>query len=157
VAADRTRAANVGLQLIEETIAGVETARAVWSSDPSAPITVTKPSDNPEVWLFDLTPSGHVTNGGGAWPGNGGVVTWVEPEHPNLFNNVYFLDAFHWRLESENPIAANPNAGGQFGILGNGVSYLAGQDNNGDFVFLSVTEVVVPEPASLAIVAPGLM
>ena len=158
VASERTRAANVGLQFIEDSIGGVETARAVFSSAPATPAIGVPLSVNPQVWLFDLTATGHATNGGGDWPlfGNNGVVTWVEPEHPGLFNNLYFLDATHWRLESENPIAANPNADGSFGILGNGVSLFAGTDNNNDAVYAAVVENTIPEPASLAIVGAGL-
>jgi hypothetical protein len=107
---------------------------------------VTLATNSPEVWLIDLTGSGHATIGGGNFvpPKNNGVVSWVEPEHPGLYNNLYFVDNLHWRLESEQPVAANPNANGIYGILGNGTGLYGGSDNNGDNVYISVSESVDP-------------
>lgn len=84
-------------------------------------------------------------------------MTWKEPEHPGMFNNLFFLDPFHWRLESEQAVAANTNNDGVFGIFDNGVSIFAGIDFNGDQVFVAINEVqVVPEPVTLALLGVGL-
>ena len=104
--------ADVGFSIIEHYGGPTETVSAVWSSDPAAHFTVTLATNSPEVWLIDLTGSGHATIGGSDFVllSNNGVVSWVEPEHPGLYNNLYFVDNLHWRLESEQPVAANPNA-----------------------------------------------
>lgn len=134
----------VGLQIFEDYSTTPETAWAVWSSDTAAPIAVTLVSASPEKWLIDLSNSGHATLGGGGFPFQpNGAFTWIEPEHPGLFNNLYYVDDTHWLLESEVDFAANPENGG-FGIFGNGVSIYAGNDVNGDFVYASVTEVPSP-------------
>lgn len=147
--------AQVAFQIFEDNIGGIETAHARWSSDLAAIIPVTLASANPEIWNIDLTLSGHATLGGGDFPSQGGVMTWVEPEHPNLYNNLYFVDQFHWRLESEQAVPANTFNEG-FGVFGNGTSIAAGGDVNGDAVFISVVEQSVPEPTTLALVGLGL-
>jgi hypothetical protein len=151
------QAANVNLTITEEYLAnGTETASAVWSSDPGAVITVTRDLSRTdgEVWLIDLTASGHQVPGA-PWPAGFMVATWEEPEHPGLWNNLYINDPLHLTLESEWPVATGDNMGAYPNGFGNGVSYYAGADYNGDSVFARVVEREVPEPASLALLSLG--
>jgi hypothetical protein len=135
------QAAQVGLS-INETIAGtVETCSATWSSDPSAVILVTRDPSRAdgEVWLIDLTLSGHQAPGA-PWPFGFVVASWQEIEHPGLWNNLYIDGPQHMHMESEWPVATGQNMGAYPNGFGNGVSYYGGSDFNGDDVFVSVNE-----------------
>ena len=137
------QAANVGFAITEAySGSGSETASASWSSDPSAVITVTRDTSRTdgEVWLIVL-PQSHQVPGAG-WPFGFTVATWTEVEHPGLWNNLHIDDAHHMHLESEWPVATGQNMGTYPNGFGNGVSYFAGFDVNGDHVFVSVSEAV---------------
>jgi len=135
------QAADVGMAIVESNgPGGVEACSASWSSDPAAVITVTRQAGvQGEVWLIDLSQSGHQVPGA-AYPNGFTIATWVEPEHPGTFNNLYINDAQHMTMQSEWPTATGQNLGDYPGGFGNGVSYYAGDDSNGDHVFVSVSE-----------------
>jgi len=136
------QAAQVGLAISEGFgPGGIETCTAQWSSDPTAVITVTRDLTrlDGEVWLIDLSQSGHRAPGA-QWPNGFTVATWPEPEHPGLWNNLYVDDAQHMHLESEWSVATGQNMGAYPNGFPNGVSYFVGQDFNGDDVFASVSE-----------------
>jgi hypothetical protein len=136
------QAAEVGLFITESHGAGgVEACSAIWTSDPAAVILVTRDVNRTdgEVWLIDLSQSGHQAPGA-PWPNGFTVATWPEPEHPGLWNNLYVDDPQHMHLESEWPVATGQNMGDWPNGFPNGVSYYVGDDFNGDFVFASVTE-----------------
>ena len=134
--------AEVGLFITESHgPGGIETCTAQWTSDPAAVIVITRDLNRPdgEVWLIDLTLSGHQAPGA-PWPNGFTVATWPEPEHPGLWNNLYVDDPLHMHLESEWPVATGQNMADWPNGFPNGVSYYVGNDFNGDFVFASVTE-----------------
>lgn len=135
------QAADVNLTITESCNNSTETASAQWSSDPGAVITVTRDASRPdgEVWLIDLTASGHQVPGY-PWPGGFTIATWTEPEHPGLWNNLYIDDPQHLHMESEWPVATGQNMGDYPNGFGNGVSYFAGFDVNGDRIFVRVVE-----------------
>jgi len=136
------QAAQVGFNITEGYgPGGVETVTAQWGSDPSAVFIITRDLNRPEgeVWLIDLSQSGHQAPGA-SWPNGFTVATWPEPEHPGLWNNLYVDDPQHMHLESEWPVATGQNMGAYPNGFPNGVSYFVGQDYNGDDVFAAVTE-----------------
>ena len=144
------QAANVNISIIESYFPnGKEMASAVWSSDAAAVINVTRDLSRTdgEVWLIDLTGSGHQVPGA-PWPGGFTVATWQEPAaHAGMWNNLYIDDPLHMHMESEWPTATGQNMGVYPNGFGNGVSYYAGNDFNGDLVFPKVVEVAAPCPA----------
>jgi hypothetical protein len=135
------QAADVGFSIVESNgPGGAEACSATWSSDPSAVFNVTRDdSQQGEVWLIDLSQSGHQAPGA-PWPFGFTLATWVEPEHPGTYNNLHIVDPLHMVLESEWPTATGENLADYPGGFGNGVSYYAGNDFNGDQVFVSITE-----------------
>jgi len=135
---------------------GTETASAAWSSDAGAVFTVTRDLSRTdgEVWLIDLSLSGHQVPGR-RWPFGFTVATWREPEHPGLWNNLYIDDSLHMHMESEWETATGQNMGSFPNGFGSGVSFYAGRDFNDDSVFARVVEVAVPEPATLSLLAIG--
>jgi hypothetical protein len=139
--ASTAQAAAVGLPIIEEfALDGTPTASAFWSSDPGAVIHVTRDLTRTDgrVWLIDLTGSGHQVN----WfPVSN---TWNDINSPGRWNNLYWDDALHLHLESEWPTATGNNMGGYPNGFDNGVSYIYGNDSNGDSVYASVTKKPVP-------------
>jgi hypothetical protein len=142
LSASAAQAAQVGFSIVEtHGPGGTETCSATLSSDPSAIIIVTRDLSrlDGEVWLIDLSASGHQIPGA-SWPFGFTVATWPEAEHPGQWNNVYIDDAHHMHMESEWATATGQNMGDYPGGFGNGVSYFAGQDVNGDDVFVSVSE-----------------
>jgi hypothetical protein len=144
------QAADVGLAITEGYGPGnVETCTATWSSDPTAVILVTRDLTrlDGEVWLIDLSQSGHRAPGA-SWPNGFTVATWPEPEHPGLWNNLYIDDPLHMHLESEWSVATGQNMAQYPNGFPNGVSYFAGQDYNGDFVFASITETAATAAGS---------
>jgi hypothetical protein len=138
------QAAQVGLQITESNTGGAEICKATWSSDPSAVILVTRDPSRPdgEVWLIDLSLSGHQVPGA-PYPFGFTVATWPEIEHPGLWNNLYIDSPQHLHMESEWQVATGQNMGDYPGGFPNGVSYYAGNDVNGDQVFVSVSEAPV--------------
>jgi hypothetical protein len=143
------------LQFIETSVnGGPETLSVQFTGDPSAVINVTGTTDN---WTIDLTGSGHsVSLLGGVGP-----TSWTEPENPGTFNNFTPVSGTQFTIVSEAPTAvATPG-------LGNGVSVGLGTDNapgrpdDGFKVFAQVIEqqvtTAVPEPASLSLLAAGLI
>jgi len=138
------QAAQVGFVITEAySPGGPESASASWPSDPAAVFIVTRDLSRTdgEVWLIDLSQSGHQVPGS-FWPNGFTVATWVEPEHAGFWNNLYIDDPHHMHLESEWPVATGQNMGAYPNGFGNGVSYYAGNDVNGDQVFVSVSEAV---------------
>jgi len=151
----QAQAAQVNLSIVESYCPGgqAEKASATWSSDPAAVITVTRDPNAAagEVWLIDLTNSGHQVPGAN-WPSGFMTATWVEPEHTGLFNNLYIVDPQHLRLESEQEVGTGDNMPGNCGAVctwdtgfGNGVSFYAGLDLNGDAVYPQITETALDE------------
>ena len=140
------QAAQVNLTILESCNAdGTETASAEWSSDPAAVITVTRDASRTdgEVWLIDLSASGHQVPGA-PWPSGFTVATWNEPEHPGLWNNLYIDNPLHLHMESEWTTATGQNMGSYPNGFDNGVSYFAGNDYNGDQIFVRVVERPCP-------------
>jgi hypothetical protein len=154
-------AAQIGLAFTESNHGGVESATAVFGNDPSNVFTgasVTPSSGTGEAWSFNFSGSGHSTDGGDFLFNPGAVMTWYEP-NGTTYNNLYFVSSTSWLLESEQPVPANTNNDGIYGIFNLGTSIYAGIDSyNGDQVFASVNESVaaVPEPETYAMLLAGL-
>ncbi len=156
--APTAQAADVNFTITESYLPdGTETASAAWSSDAGAVFTVTQDLSRTdgEVWLIDLSASGHQVPGI-SWPGGFRIATWEEPEHPGLWNNLYIDDPLHMHMESEWETATGQNMGSFPNGFRNGVSYFAGRGFNGDGVFVRVVEeAAIPEPATLSLLAIG--
>jgi hypothetical protein len=151
-------AAQVGLQFVETSVdGGPDTLAVFWSSDPSAVFSITGSTDD---WTISLVGSGHTTIDSNVNIFNrrsNGTLTWVD--EGSTFNNLTRIDDNTYHLVSEANTIGSINNNGGFGLFGNSVSVGAGVDNNGDEVFASVSEIIqaVPEPASMAILAVGMV
>ena len=151
-----SQAGIVGWAFVIDNASFGTTASLNFGNEPSNILqgtTVSTLSGQGEGWLFDLTGSGHGSDGGNFAYGS---VNWFDLD-AGLQNFLRYEGTGIWRLETNQ----TPAGAYAFNL---GTSYFAGWDTfNGDVVVASVHErdervvSTVPEPASLALIAVALL
>lgn len=141
------QAAQVNFNITVRSCPDGTTAEVVarWSSDPTAVFNVTRLPGPGERWSIDLSGSGHQVPGE-VWPNGFFEAAWKDPVHPG-FSNLRIDNSQRMTLETHAAVAVGDNVPPSFGftVFGNGVSFFAGLDFNGDQVFPRIIETELAE------------